>query len=165
LPEQVVRDDPIILPEINGDYGDFDDVLIPCQPFHEAVVQLSVRVQDEHSAFAIVPLLDVLTDEVFEKFRLARAGAATDIQMFVSFCSGKTQNAVSSCQVAENEVIAGGKGHRRFYHSFALHTIFFSIKRGFNDFARIFMCNKQQKGVSENGKHIDFIDSFNRCLS
>jgi hypothetical protein len=85
--------------------------------------------------------------------------------MFVSFCSGKTQNAVSSCQVAENEVIAGGKGHRRFYHSFALHTIFFSKKRSFKDFARIFMCNKQQKGVSENGTYINITNSFNHCLS
>jgi hypothetical protein len=44
-----------------------------------------VGVEDQHPTFAFAPLPDVLPDEIFEKFGLASAGAATNIQVFVAF--------------------------------------------------------------------------------
>lgn len=74
------------------------------------VVEVAVGIKEEESALALVPVLDVLADQGFEKFRLTSAGRSTRIQMFVSCGAGENQSGVSAGKQSQVEVVAGGVG-------------------------------------------------------
>jgi len=63
-------------------------------------------VEDEHPAPAFAPGYDVLSDEIFEKFAFAGAGASADIEVLVAERARKSQRRISRRDLAENEVVA-----------------------------------------------------------
>ena len=68
-------------------------------------------IEDDESAPAFVPVLDVLADQIFEELALSRAGRTAAIQVFVSGGAGENQAGVSAGKQAKIEVVAGRRAH------------------------------------------------------
>ena len=97
--------------EVDGNDGAVD--LVPREPLHEAVVEGSMGVEEEHAASALAPGEDVLADEVFEKLGLAGAGAAADVKVLIALGARESEAPVGAGQDAEVEVVAGRRTHRQ----------------------------------------------------
>ena len=85
--------------------------LVPRQPIQEAVVKGTMGVENEHSALALPPCEDVLSNQVLQKFRFPGARAAADVEMLVALGAGKSERGTPSGDLTENEVVAGRESH------------------------------------------------------
>jgi hypothetical protein len=73
--QEVICHYPIVAAQVDRDYGALVDIARAGEPRHEAVIDGSVRIEEEESALtALSPVHDVLADEVLEEFRLAAPG-------------------------------------------------------------------------------------------
>jgi hypothetical protein len=66
-PQEVVRYHPIIAAQVDRDHGALVDVARASELVHEAVIDCPMRIEEEKSAPTLLPLHDILTDEVFEE--------------------------------------------------------------------------------------------------
>lgn len=69
-------------------------------------------IDEEQSAPALVPVLDVLTDQGLQKFRFSRASAPADVEVFVAFAAGESESGVTAGEVAKDEVVAESGAHK-----------------------------------------------------
>ena len=66
LPQQVVRDNPVITAQVDGDDRAFQ--VVACQPRHGVLVYQAVGIEENEARVAIPPVKDILADAVFEEF-------------------------------------------------------------------------------------------------
>jgi hypothetical protein len=102
LPENVVRQNPIVAPKIDGDDRSIEVVI--CKPLDEAIVECPMRVKEEKAGLSVFPVVDVLADQAFQELRLADAGSTANVEMLFASVTGKDERFPAPYYLAEFKV-------------------------------------------------------------
>src|SRR5581483_3211715 len=74
-PKYIVSYGPVVSAQINGhNWNIFKHRLVPRNPVQNAVIQRTMRIEEENATFALAPGLNVLSNQVFEEFGFACSG-------------------------------------------------------------------------------------------
>jgi hypothetical protein len=99
------------LAQINGDDGNVKSLFVPGKPLDKIIVKRPVGIEEDQTALALMPVANVLPDDVFQEFALSCPGSAADVKVLVPLGARESKGGVPAREEAEIKIVAGSRAH------------------------------------------------------